>query len=62
MGIQHRIFERRFTHGKKNGTGLGLDHVRRVVEQHGGRITFESSEGVGTSFRLRLPLARETPL
>jgi signal transduction histidine kinase len=60
--IQHRIFERRFTHGKAGGTGLGLDHVRRVAEQNGGQVTFVSSEGAGTSFRLRLPVDREGSL
>ena len=39
------------------GTGLGLHLSRELVEQHGGQLWFESEEGVGTTFFLRLPLA-----
>lgn len=38
------------------GTGLGLLIVQRCVELHGGRIDFESVEGQGTTFIVRLPL------
>jgi signal transduction histidine kinase len=30
--------------------------VRRIVEEHGGQITFESEEGVGTRFLILLPV------
>lgn len=36
------------------GTGLGLAVSRKIVEEHGGQITFESSEGKGTTFTIRL--------
>ena len=40
------------------GTGLGLDTVRRIVEEgHGGSVTFDTSED-GTTFHVRLPLQR----
>lgn len=56
--IQKRIFEPFFTTKPTGeGTGLGLDIVRKIVEKHMGRITVESMAGQGTTFTVRLPIA-----
>ena len=39
------------------GTGLGLVIARSIIEMHGGSVSVESDYGVGSTFRLRLPLA-----
>ncbi len=55
--IRHRIFEQFFTtKAVGKGTGQGLAMARRIVERHGGRIEFDSQQGHGTTFKLRLPL------
>lgn len=40
---------------KTAGTGLGLSIVQQLVEMHGGRLWFESEEGVGSTFSVWLP-------
>ena len=45
-------------HLTERGTGLGLAIVKSLVELHGGSITFESKEGVGTKFVVTIPKER----
>ncbi len=49
-----RVFEPYFT-TKPVGTGLGLLIVRRIVREHGGELSIESSEGKGLTLTIRLP-------
>jgi signal transduction histidine kinase len=51
-----RLFQPYFT-TKQHGTGLGLFVTRKLVGEHGGSVSFESSPGCGTAFRVVLPAA-----
>ena len=55
--LLERIFEPFFT-TKAKGTGLGLTIARRIITEHGGRISVHSQEGRGTTFSIELPAAR----
>ena len=50
-----RIFDESFS--TRQGGGLGLPIARRIIEQHGGAIRVESTEGSGTTFTVWLPAA-----
>ncbi len=65
---QGRLFERFFRASAANeqatqGTGLGLTIVRAITDAHGGAISIQSEQGVGTTVRVELPLGspRSTP-
>ena len=45
--------------GRKAGTGLGLSIAKLIVQQHGGRIDFQSTPGVRTTFCIDLPRAEQ---
>ncbi len=51
---RERIFDV-FYSTRKGGTGLGLAVVQRIVDNHRGKIDFESRSGAGTTFRVFLP-------
>lgn len=59
--IRERVFDPFFTtKAVGRGSGQGLALARRVVvEQHGGAIEFDTEEGRGTTFRVRLPIGGE---
>ncbi|MGE4620258.1 MAG: ATP-binding protein [Planctomycetota bacterium] len=63
IGTEHleRIFERFYRVDKARsrevgGTGLGLAIVKHICQNHGGDVTVESTEGIGSKFQIQLPL------
>lgn len=71
MGIpteeQGQLFERFFrsslaTDNAIQGTGLGLHIVRSIAEAHHGQIDFESTPGIGSTFRFTVPLMASRPM
>jgi len=62
---QARLFDRFFRATNVTGiagTGIGLNLIKRLVELHGGTLTFDSVEGEGTTFTVRLPVKTEAEL
>ena len=53
--VKEKIFDPFFS-TKEHGTGLGLPISARIVEQHGGRLEFDSEAGHGTVLRIVLPV------
>jgi K+-sensing histidine kinase KdpD len=54
--VRMRIFEPFMTYGKKHGTGLGMAIVKKVIDDHQGKIEIESEMGKGTTIRILLPV------
>ncbi len=63
IGIDEQYLDKIFTpfqrlhgRGEYEGTGMGLAVCRKIVERHGGSITFTGTPGTGTIFLVTLPL------
>ena len=53
---RRKIFQLFYSTKGSRGTGIGLAVTKKIIEEHGGRISFESVEGEGATFTVRLPL------
>lgn len=59
--IQQKIFDPFFTTKVSGeGTGLGLDIIKRILDDHLAQISFDSTVGVGTTFYVKLPINNTT--
>ena len=58
--VSEKMFEDFFSTKGTEGTGIGLLVVRKVANEHGGKVSFESELGRGTTFRVTLPAVPNT--
>jgi signal transduction histidine kinase len=56
--IRDTLFHPFVSHGKENGTGLGLAVVQKIVQDHGGDVRVETTSSAGTVFAIMLPIDR----
>ena len=52
---QKNIFKQFFSTKGSEGTGIGLMITKKIVDEHNGVIKFESKEGAGSKFFIKLP-------
>lgn len=53
--VKRKVFEPFVTYGKKHGTGLGMSIVKKVIDDHKGKIEIDSELGKGTTIRMMIP-------
>ena len=53
--IRNTLFEPFVSHGKENGTGLGLTIVQKIIQDHEGKVAVEQTSPEGTVFVITLP-------
>jgi len=56
--IKNKIFTTFFTTKGGEGTGLGLLTTRKIVQEHGGKISVDSQKGMGSCFRMEFSRKR----
>jgi signal transduction histidine kinase len=54
--VRDHLFEPFVSHGKENGTGMGLTVVQKILQDHGGDVAVEKTSPAGTTFRINIPL------
>jgi signal transduction histidine kinase len=54
--VADKIFQAFVTFGKEHGTGLGLSICKKIVEDHGGKISARNVPGGGAIFSFTLPV------
>ncbi|RKY83928.1 hypothetical protein DRP98_06115 [candidate division KSB1 bacterium] len=52
----NKVFDPYFSSKPDYGTGLGLSICKRIISEHNGMLDIESTEGVGTTVKIALPL------
>jgi signal transduction histidine kinase len=55
VAIRNNLFDPFVSAGKPNGTGLGLAIVSKIIADHGGAVSVESTSVNGTTFLVKLP-------
>jgi signal transduction histidine kinase len=60
LAIRGNLFDPFVSAGKPNGTGLGLAIVSKIIADHGGTVTVESTSDRGTTFLVKLPRVQLT--
>ncbi len=58
---RHEEIFRPYVTARRGGSGLGLAVARRIVEEHGGKLTLFSEVGKGSDFQIRIPMTSSTP-
>ncbi len=56
--LKNRLFNS-FATNKKGGTGLGLAQAKKIIDLHGGELSYESTPDKGTTFYIKLPISAE---
>jgi signal transduction histidine kinase len=59
--IRNNLFDPFVSAGKPNGTGLGLAIVSKIIADHGGTVTVESTSERGTTFLVKVPRVQLAP-